>query len=225
MGTDKYCVGYAPHPIEPGAPEGFIVRPDGSMCILDSVNYRIIITKEGKEPHYLNYGDVRKTYVRSFAYGDGKFYCLDMMYNTVFSVDEECGVVENVPMNANINLSVVPWVKYRDGSLEMEYFEMNTRTLETSLNILTVNAENGTVSVERDFSADNAMKGFNAVVDGKKYSIELKSSERQNFGIIDTYSDGSILTIVCGERPGQMSFGPRIHSGCSIKTASARDTP
>ena len=203
VGTDKYCVGYAPHPVEPGAPEGFIARPDGSICILDSVNYRIIITEEGKEPRYLNYGDVRKTYVRNFAYGDGKFYCLDMMYNTVFSIDEECGAVENVPMNANINLSVVSWVKYRDGSLEMEYSEMNTRTLETSLNILTVNTENGTVSsAKRDFSVNRETKGVNAVVDGKKYSIELKSSERQNFGIIDTYSDGSILTIVCEDAPG-----------------------
>ena len=85
----------------------------------------------------------------------------------------------------------------------MEYSEMNTRTLETSLNILTLNAENGTVSsAKRDFSVNRETKGVNAVVDGKKYSIELKSSERQNFGIIDTYSDGSILTIVCEDAPG-----------------------
>lgn len=203
-GASAECVGYRDHAISPAGPESFLIREDGSICVLDSANNRIIVVKSGAKTEYISYeGATYCTYVNNFAYGGGKFYCFDTVTDTIFSVDENTGAVAIVPIDMEIDLGVVSAVEYAGSSLVFEYPEVDEDTLQASLRVVNLNLGNGTTSsVRRDVHVDVQAEGVYAVVDGKEYNFGLKESESQLFGIVGKYSDGSLLTIVCEDAPG-----------------------
>ena len=92
-GNGEDCVGYIDDGSVSPCPQDFLVRDDGSVCILDSVKDRIIIFKDGEVQKYLDYtGVTTATYAENFTYYDGVFYCVDTVCNTLFTVDEETGL-------------------------------------------------------------------------------------------------------------------------------------
>ena len=59
-GNGEDCVGYIDDGSVSPCPQDFLVRDDGSVCILDSVKDRIIIFKDGEVQKYLDYTGVRR---------------------------------------------------------------------------------------------------------------------------------------------------------------------
>ena len=84
-------VGYI-YNTENAGPDGFIVKDDGSIAVLDTVNERILIYKDNEHIDTLDYSSIfRYTVVTAFGYQNGSYYLLERESENIYAIDENSG--------------------------------------------------------------------------------------------------------------------------------------
>lgn len=203
-GNGEDCVGYIDDGSVSPCPQDFLVRDDGSVCILDSVKDRIIIFKDGEVQKYLDYtGVTTATYAENFTYYDGVFYCVDTVCNTLFTVDEEMGKAARMPLDADIPYDCVCRIEVADGKLEIEFYELDEQMLSSYLVVVKAGLGKSIVERTRRTVEFDKRDGYTAVrVDGQDYNIALNSEAESIDGIYHKYNSGNILVSVTEQAPG-----------------------
>jgi len=83
VGNDSGQVGYDIDILAFG-PQDFLVKDDGSICILDSINEKIVIFDNGEMIGEIDISPMSHyTFAQMFRYYDGRFYVLDLISNTI----------------------------------------------------------------------------------------------------------------------------------------------
>lgn len=97
-GDGENQVGYRQDRISSGGPEDFLFTPGGELCIMDSVNWRIMFFKSGVWVRNLAIDFVNNP--KLFCYYDGFFYILDEISDRIFKVNAETGEYISIAMPA-----------------------------------------------------------------------------------------------------------------------------